>query len=129
MDRQRHDGGGEYTDLPPGHRANRPQGSRAPSGTRTPFHEEDRNGFRSVHLDKVEPALAAALSRGSDSDPDEAAWRTAAWMPHRTCWSEQEAEGEIPPEKAFEKLKPFKDLVADDGSAPDPRTRRMTADR
>jgi hypothetical protein len=27
---------------------------------------------------------------------------------------EEEAAGEIPPEKAFEKLKPFKDLVAED---------------
>ena len=27
---------------------------------------------------------------------------------------EKEAAGEVPPEKAFEKLKPFKDLVADD---------------
>ena len=106
------DGGGEYTTFRPaiGQAAQEAEGSRA----RISFHEEDRNGFRNVYLDKVEPAPAPPSSAGgSDSDPDEAAWRTAVdAAPY--LLNEQEAEGEIPPEKAFEKLKPFKDLVADD---------------
>ena len=106
------DGGGEYTTFRPaiGQAAQRAEGSRA----RISFHEEDRNGFRNVYLDKVEPAPAPPPSAGgSDSDPDEAAWRTAVdAAPY--LLNEQEAEGEIPPEEAFEKLKPFKDLVAED---------------
>ena len=116
------DGGGEYTTFRPaiGQAAQKAEGSRA----RISFHEEDRNGFRNVYLDKVEPAPAPPPSAGSsDSDPDEAAWRTAVdAAPY--LLDAQEAEGEIPPEKAFEKLKPFKDLVADDirsgpGNPPD----------
>jgi hypothetical protein len=106
------DEGGEYTTFRPaiGQAAQHAEGSRA----RISFHEEDRNGFRNVYLDKVEPASAAPPSAaGSDSDPDEAAWRTAVdAAPY--LLDEQEAGGEIPPEKAFEKLKPFKDLVAED---------------
>ena len=103
------DGGGEYTTFRPaiGQAAEQAEGSRA----RISFHEEERNGFRNVYLDKVEPAPSPV--GGSDSDPDEAAWRTAVdAAPY--LLDEQEASGEITPEKAFEKLKPFKDLVADD---------------
>jgi hypothetical protein len=106
------DGGGEYTTFRPaiGHAAEQAEGSRA----HISFHEEERNGFRNVYLDKVEPAPEApSASGGSDSDPDEAAWRTAVdaapYLLH-----EREVAGEISPERAFEKLKPFKDLVADD---------------
>ena len=66
------------------------------------------------YLDKVEAAPASPPSAGGDdSDPDEAAWRTAVdAAPY--LLDEEEAGGDITPEKAFEKLKPFKDLVADD---------------
>ena len=115
------DGGGEYTTFRPaiGQAAEQAEGSRA----RISFHEEERNGFRNVYLDKVERAPKPAA--GSDSDPDEAAWRTAVdAAPY--LLDEQEAAGEITPERAFEKLKPFKDLVADDirsgpGTPPDDR--------
>jgi hypothetical protein len=115
------DGGGEYTTFRPaiGQAAEQAEGSRA----RISFHEEERNGFRNVYLDKVEPAPAAPADGGSDSDLDEAAWRTAVdAAPY--LLDEQEAAGDITPEKAFEKLKPFKDLVADDirsgpGNPPD----------
>jgi hypothetical protein len=102
------DDGREYVTFRPaiGQAAERAEGSRA----RISFHEEERNGFRNVYLDKVEPAPAGG---GTDSDPDEAAWRTAVdAAPY--LLNEEEAAGEITPEQAFEKLKPFKDLVADD---------------
>jgi hypothetical protein len=107
------DSGTEYTTFRPpiGQAAEQAQGSRA----RISFHEEERNGFRNVYLDKVEPAPAQAPtpSSGSDSDPDEAAWRTAVdAAPY--LLSEEEAAGEISPEEAFRKLKPFKDLVSED---------------
>jgi hypothetical protein len=116
------DNGTEYTTFRPpiGQAAEKAQGSRA----RIAFHEEERNGFRNVYLDKVEPLPdAAPPSRAGDSDPDEAAWRTAVdAAPY--LLSEDEVEGEITPEEAFEKLKPFKDLVSEDirsGSADPPR--------
>jgi hypothetical protein len=105
------DSGTEYTTFRPpiGQAAEQAEGSRA----RISFHEEERNGFRNVYLDKVEAAPAPPADGGSDSDPDEAAWRTAVdAAPY--LLDEQEAAGDITPEKAFEKLKPFKDLVADD---------------
>jgi hypothetical protein len=107
------DSGTEYTTFRPpiGHAAEEAEGSRA----RIAFHEEERNGFRNVYLDKVEPAPAQAptASARSDSDPDEAAWRTAVdAAPY--LLSEEEAAGEISPQEAFEKLKPFKDLVSED---------------
>ena len=116
------DNGTEYTTFRPpiGQAAEKAEGSRA----RISFHEEERNGFRNVYLDKVE-ALPDAAPAGqvSDSDPDEAAWRTA--VDAAPCLlSEDEVEGEITPEEAFEKLKPFKDLVSEDirsGSADPPR--------
>jgi hypothetical protein len=59
------------------------------------------------------PAQAPTPTSGSDSDPDEAAWRTAVdAAPY--LLSEEEAAGEISPEEAFRKLKPFKDLVSED---------------
>jgi hypothetical protein len=116
------DSGGEYTTFRPpiGRAAEQAQGSRA----RIAFHEEERNGFRNVYLDKVEPLPdRASGAGGADSDPDEAAWRTAVdAAPY--LLNEDEAAGEITPEEAFEKLKPFKDLVSEDirsgsGSSPD----------
>jgi hypothetical protein len=107
------DSGTEYTTFRPpiGQAAEQAEGSRA----RISFHEEERNGFRNVYLDKGEaaPAPAAPASSDSSSDADEAAWRTAVdAAPY--LLSEEEAAGEISPEEAFEKLKPFKDLVSED---------------
>jgi hypothetical protein len=107
------DSGTEYTTFRPpiGKAAEEARGSRA----RISFHEEERNGFRNVYLDQVEraPAQAPTAPSRGDSDPDEAAWRTAVdAAPY--LLSEEEAAGEISPEHAFEKLKPFKDLVSED---------------
>jgi hypothetical protein len=105
------DSGTEYTTFRPpiGQAAEQAQGSRA----RISFHEEERNGFRNVYLDKVAPAPAPAAPARGNSDPDEAAWRTAVdAAPY--LLSDEEAAGEVSPEQAFEKLKPFKDLVSED---------------
>jgi hypothetical protein len=108
------DKGVEYTTFRPaiGQAAEQAEGKRA----RLSFHEEERNGFRNVYLDKVEPvpdAAPTAAGAGGDSDPDEAAWRTAVdAAPY--LLSEDERDGEITPEEAFDKLKPFKDLVSED---------------
>src|SRR5689334_19457507 len=72
------DGSGtEYTTFRPaiGHAAEQAEGKRA----RLSFHEEERNGFRNVYLDGVEilPDQAPSSAAPADSDPEEAAWRTA----------------------------------------------------
>jgi hypothetical protein len=111
--------GTEYTTFRPeiGTAAEKAEGKAA----RISFHEEERNGFRNVYLDKVE-LTGEPPGRGApatDSDPDEAAWRTAVdAAPY--LLGEEAREGEIEPEEAFEKLKPFKDLVSEDiRSGPD----------
>jgi hypothetical protein len=82
------------------------------------FHEDERNGFRNVYLDEVQPLRSARATSGagaaaSDSDPEEAAWRTAVEAAPYLLGDEGR-DGEVPPEEAFEKLKPFKDLVSED---------------
>ena len=106
------DGGREYTTFRPaiGQAAEQAEGSRA----RIAFHEEERNGFRNVYLDRVESAPDAAPAGTSDSDPEEAAWRTAVEAAPYLLGGDEAREGEVPPEEAFEKLKPFKDLVSED---------------
>ena len=114
--------GREYTTFRPavGREAARFEGRRA----RIEFHEEDRNGFHNVYLDAIAEAPAAEPPAGADAgtDPDEVAWNTAVeaapWM-----LGSNEPEREVPPEELYEKLEPFKRLVADDirqGGADDP---------
>jgi hypothetical protein len=59
----------------------------------------------------VEPAPAEP--GGDDTDPDEAAWRTAV---EAAPWlvGESEPHEEVPPDELYEKLKPFKERVAED---------------
>jgi hypothetical protein len=107
------DSGTEYTTFREaiGKAAEEAEGSRA----RISFHEEDRRGFRNVYLDKVERVAEQPPAAGpaDESDPDEAAWRTA--VDAAPYLLDQEAvEGKVTPEEAFETLKPFKDLVSDD---------------
>lgn len=102
--------GNEYTTFRPaiGQAAERVAGKRA----RISFHEEERNGFRNVYLDGVESAREQERGQpASDSDPEEAAWRTAV---DAAPYLLGEEKGEVEPEEAFEKLKPFKDLVSED---------------
>ena len=106
------DGGREYTTFRPaiGQAAEQAEGSRA----RIAFHEEERNGFRNVYLDAVERIAESTPPGSGDSDPEEAAWRTAVEAAPYLLGGDEAREGEVPPEEAFEKLKPFKDLVSED---------------
>jgi hypothetical protein len=82
--------------------------------SRIRFHEEERNGFRNVYLDAVEP-LAEQGSEGGDQverEVEEAAWdaaiEAAPWLVGG------EPKRKVPADQLFETLKPFKDRVADD---------------
>jgi hypothetical protein len=85
------------------------EGARA----RIEYHEEQRNGFRNVYLDKVEP-LEDDEERAENGgrDAEEVAWRTAVdaapWL------LGDKPKQAVPPQRFFEKLKPFKELVAED---------------
>src|SRR4029453_14861265 len=106
------DTGREYTTFRPaiGQAAEQAEGSRG----RIALHGEERNGFRNVYLDRVESAPDSPPAATGDSDPEEAAWRTAVEAAPSLLGGDEAREGEVPPEEAFEKLKPFKDLVSED---------------
>ncbi|HEY6776063.1 MAG TPA: hypothetical protein VI122_06095 [Thermoleophilaceae bacterium] len=101
--------GNEYTTFREsiGSRAQELEGSRA----RIEYHESQRGQYQNVYLDKVEPA--SAPESDADTDAEEAAWRTAVdaapWLV-----GESEPQEALPPEDVYEKLKPFKDRVAED---------------
>jgi hypothetical protein len=102
--------GREYTTFRPGigQEAARFEGRRA----HIEFHEQERNGFQNVYLDAISPAAGAA-EPDSSTEPDEAAWRTAVEAAPWVLGS-REPHGEVPPEELYEKLEPFKRLVAED---------------
>jgi hypothetical protein len=102
--------GNEYTTFREaiGERAQGLQGQRV----RIEFHENQRGQYTNVYLDKVEPAPSDDEDSGG-SDADEAAWRTAV---EAAPWlvGESEPQEEVPPDQLYEKLKPFKERVAED---------------
>jgi hypothetical protein len=79
------------------------EGKRA----RITYHEQERGGFTNVYLDAVEPLE----EERADAEVDEAAWRTA--MEAAPYLLSPEAR-DVPPRELFEKLQPFKELVAED---------------
>jgi hypothetical protein len=103
--------GKEYTTFRPaiGREAAKFEGRRA----HIAFHEEERNGFQNVYLDAISEAVEQPESESGNTDPDEVAWNTAVeaapWM-----LGSREPNEEIPPEELYEKLEPFKRLVAED---------------
>jgi hypothetical protein len=106
----RDDEGREFTTFRPaiGSEAAKFEGRRAV----IEFHEEERNGFRNVYLDAIREAPEQQPA-GGETDPDEVGWATAVeaapWM-----LGSNEPERAVPPEELFEKLEPFKRLVAED---------------
>ena len=102
--------GNEYTTF----RERIGESARALEGRRVRIecHEEERGQYKNVYLDKVEPAPSEG-GDGGDTDPSEAAWRTAVdaapWLV-----GESEPHEAVPPDELYEKLKPFKERVAQD---------------
>jgi hypothetical protein len=104
--------GKEYTTFREriGGRAQELEGKRV----RIEYHEGQRGQYTNVYLDKVEPVPDDLLAGdGSDTDPEEAAWRTAVdaapWLV-----GESDPHAKTSPEELYETLKPFKDKVAED---------------
>jgi len=105
----RDDDGNEYTTFKEAiaRDALAAEGRRA----RITFHEQERNGFRNVYLDSVEP-LDEPEAGAADHASEEVAWKTAI---EAAPWllGKAPAAG-VPADELFEKLQPFKELVADD---------------
>jgi hypothetical protein len=104
--------GNEYTTFREaiGKKANELKGQRV----RIEYHEEQRGEYTNVYLDKVEAAPPEAEgAEHPETDPEEAAWRTAVdaapWLV-----GESDPHAKTAPEQLYETLKPFKDKVAED---------------
>jgi hypothetical protein len=81
------------------------------------WHEQERNGFTNVYLDRVD--VLPDEDDSADGDPvDEVAWsatiEAAPWLLGTSA-----PKTAVPPGELFEKLQPFKELVADDIRSPD----------
>jgi hypothetical protein len=107
----RDEDGDEYTTF----REGIGQAARAFEGRRVriEYHEEQRGQYTNVYLDKVEGAPDEGGDAGGDTDPSEAAWRTAVDATGRLV-GESEPHEAVPPDELYEKLKPFKEKVAQD---------------
>jgi hypothetical protein len=107
------DNGREYTTFRPqiGAAAKAAEGRRA----RIEFHEQERNGFTNVYLDRVEPIGGAddGDDAGEAAEPEEVGWQAATEAAPWLVGSDKPKEA-VEPEELFDRLKPFKDLVADD---------------
>lgn len=80
---------------------------------RIEFHEQERDGFRNVYLDHVEPlSVEDEAAAGEVEHAEEVAWKTALdaapWL-----LGNPPAEG-VSADEMFEKLEPFKQRVAED---------------
>src|SRR3954453_3707073 len=104
------DSGREYTTFRPqiGAAAKKAEGKRA----RIEFHEQQRNGFNNVYLDKIEPA-AETPPAAEAAEPEEGGWQAATEAAPWLVGSDKPKQA-VDPEELFDRLKPFKDLVADD---------------
>src|SRR5438874_5393633 len=104
----RADDGSEYTTFKEGIAKQAVAAERRRA--RIEYHEQERNGFTNVYLDKVE--VLDAEEPAEAHDVDEVAWKTAV---DAAPWLLGEARaGGIDPDEAFEKLQPFKERVAED---------------
>jgi hypothetical protein len=73
---------------------------------RIEYHEQQRDAFTNVYLDAVEPLEEEAPEV---SHADEVAWSTAVEAAPLLVGDER-----VDADELYERLKPFKDLVADD---------------
>ena len=104
--------GREFTTFkePIARRAVAAEGRRA----KITYHEQQRGQFTNVYLDAVE-TLPGDEPEDTDAEErtNEIAWRTAIEAAPYILGGDA-VEREVPPEEFFEKVKPLKDLVADD---------------
>lgn len=101
--------GNEYTTFREqiGREAQQLRGARV----RIHYHETQRRQYTNVYVDKLEPIEAPAPARDSDTDVQEAAWRTAV---EAAPWLVGKPSEEVAPEELYDKLKPFEARVAED---------------
>lgn len=101
--------GREFTTFRPeiGEQARQALGRHA----RIEFHEQQRGQFTNVYLDGVE--LLDEPEGGAEHEADEVAWKTAVDAAPWLLGESPPKEG-VDPEELFEKLQPFKELVAED---------------
>jgi hypothetical protein len=78
---------------------------------RITFYEQERQGFTNVYLDSAEPLDEE--ERSGVEAADEVAWKTAIEAAPFLL-SGDAVEREVPAEEVFERLQPFKELVAED---------------
>ena len=104
------DAGNEYSTFKEAVASSLPglEGRRA----RITFHEQERQGFTNVYLDKVEPLDDGEGDAAESTGTDEVAWKTAIEAPF--LLSGDAVKREVPAEEVFERLQPFKELVAED---------------
>ena len=108
------DSGREFTTFkePIARQAVAAEGRRA----KITYHEQQRGQFTNVYLDAVE-TLPGDEAGDGDADAEERtneiAWRTAIEAAPYILAGDA-VEREVPPEEFFEKVKPLKDLVAED---------------
>lgn len=105
------DSGREFTTFkePIARQALAAEGRRA----RIRFHEQQKGNFTNVYLDAVEPLPEDDADADVEERTNEAAWRTAVEAAPYILGGDA-VEREVPPEEFFEKIKPLKDLVAED---------------
>lgn len=105
------DSGREFTTFkePIARQALAAEGRRA----KITYHERQNGQFTNVYLDAVEPLGGGATDDEAEERTNEVAWRTAIEAAPYVLGGDA-VEREVPPEEFFEKLKPLKDLVADD---------------
>jgi len=103
----RDEDGNEYTTFKEeiGRRALELEGRPA----RINYHEAQRNGYENVYLDAVE--AVEEPGEVGDGEVEEVAWKTAM---EAAPYLLGDRKRPIPPDDLYERVKPFKDLVAED---------------
>ena len=107
---------------------------------RLEYHEDERNGFKNVWLDKVtgiaEPERAGG--EGSSTDPDESAWNTAIEAAPWVLGTNEPDRGGARPRSSSRSSSPSSAFVAEDIrhggeeeeiTAPEPRVRLRRGSR
>lgn len=77
------------------------------------FHEQQKGAFTNVYLDSVVTLPDEGVEPEAEERTNEVAWRTAIEAAPYILGGDA-VEREVPADEFFEKMKPLKDLVADD---------------